>query len=829
MRSTPLSGPGASRRPVCSSSPRCRPLARATAAVPLRIQAAAPCAQPGWLARPRHARLLAPPAACPLPAWRRLPCAAALPPLPARRLRCPPPPAAAARGGGGGAVPAGLASLPLLGPAIVALEAYTQRVSALSGRFLPMLSLFFLLSFANTLLDSLKDSLVITAAGGGAAVLPFLSVYAVLPASLAFFVAYSAASHRFGRTALFNGIVAAFGAFFLAFAVFLMPNAHTLHQHAFADALQQVLPVGLSGAVGMVRNWTFTLFFCASELWGDVCCGVLFWNLANDTTSLAEAPTLYPLFGLGANMAQALAGLVLKASCGSGNFVREVQTTLAVVLAMAAAAVVVHGRISSRAARPARQAVLPPRPGSRAATLAAAAAAAGHDHGSAASVDVGDVGSAEDFAALLEERRRSSGAASSSGGGANGAAGSGAAGGARGSSSGSSSSYGAPAAGVGSNGAVAGSGSSGAADPHSEPQHPHSGAANGHTIFGGVPMAGADDVWDAALAPQQQQQQQQQQGQQRQRLVKVDEGPDAAPKHPPGLQATLALLAASVEIRALAVMSLAQGLATSLMEFCWKSHIRLLYPAPSDFTAFLGDVATWTGVSTAALMLASPLLFERLGWRGVAGATPKILLYGGSAFFGAAIAYQHFFARAHAAAAAAGAAHPATGTWLLVGVVFGGALLYVWSKGAKFSLFKPAEEMVYLCMDEEGRTRGKAAIDVVGSQTGKSGGSLLQQALLVVSAGAISGPILPILFVVYFGILRGWLDAVRDLSARRRYTLNSPMHSLEEEDPWPQPGAAGAAVVAAPPRPEEVAARLEAAELAARLRELQRGRGGVGA
>jgi AAA family ATP:ADP antiporter len=45
-----------------------------------------------------------------------------------------------------------------------------------------------------------------------------------------------------------------------------------------------------------------------------------------------------------------------------------------------------------------------------------------------------------------------------------------------------------------------------------------------------------------------------------------------------------------------------------------------------------------------------------------------------------------------------------------------GALLYVFGKGAKFSLFKPAEEMVYITLDEDGRTRGKAAIDVVGSQ-----------------------------------------------------------------------------------------------------------------
>lgn len=40
----------------------------------------------------------------------------------------------------------------------------------------------------------------------------------------------------------------------------------------------QALPQGLAGAVGMFRNWTFTLFFCMSELWGDVCMGLLFWG-----------------------------------------------------------------------------------------------------------------------------------------------------------------------------------------------------------------------------------------------------------------------------------------------------------------------------------------------------------------------------------------------------------------------------------------------------------------------------------------------------------------------------------------------------------------------
>jgi hypothetical protein len=37
-----------------------------------------------------------------------------------------------------------------------------------------------------------------------------------------------------------------------------------------------------------------------------------------------------------------------------------------------------------------------------------------------------------------------------------------------------------------------------------------------------------------------------------------------------------------------------------------------------------GDVATWSGMVTGSLMLPSPLLFERWGWRDVADCTPNI-------------------------------------------------------------------------------------------------------------------------------------------------------------------------------------------------------------
>lgn len=51
----------------------------------------------------------------------------------------------------------------------------------------------------------------------------------------------------------------------------------------------------------------------------------------------------------------------------------------------------------------------------------------------------------------------------------------------------------------------------------------------------------------------------------------------------------------------------------------------------------------------------TPGLFARLGWVGVASATPAVLLGGGALFFAACLLYQHAFA-AHAAQATAAAA-----------------------------------------------------------------------------------------------------------------------------------------------------------------------------
>src|SRR5579885_70187 len=61
---------------------------------------------------------------------------------------------------------------------------------------------------------------------------------------------------------------------------------------------------------------------------------------------------------------------------------------------------------------------------------------------------------------------------------------------------------------------------------------------------------------------------------------------------------------------------------------------------PMSEQAFLGEVATWTGIVTGTLMFASPALFARWKWRGVAGATPAFMLWTGLPFFVGCVAYN---------------------------------------------------------------------------------------------------------------------------------------------------------------------------------------------
>ncbi len=175
-------------------------------------------------------------------------------------------------------------------------------------KVLPMLLLFFCISFNYTILRDTKDTLIVTAPGSGAEAIPFIKVWLVVPCAVIFMLIYAKLSNMLSKQSLFYAVTIPFLVFFGLFALVLYPNHEVLHPTVFADRLQAALPEGLMGMVAILRNWTYAAFYVLAELWGSVMLSLLFWGFANEITRVGEAKRFYALFGVGANLALVCSG-----------------------------------------------------------------------------------------------------------------------------------------------------------------------------------------------------------------------------------------------------------------------------------------------------------------------------------------------------------------------------------------------------------------------------------------------------------------------------------------------------------------------------------------
>jgi len=210
-------------------------------------------------------------------------------------------------------------------------------------------------------------------------------------------------------------------------------------------------------------------------------------------------------------------------------------------------------------------------------------------------------------------------------------------------------------------------------------------------------------------------------------------------------------LAKSSYIRNLALLVVSYGISINLVEVTWKSKLKAQFPNPNDYSAFMGNFSTATGIVTFALMIASRFIFSKFGWGVAALITPTVLLVTGVLFFSLVLF--------------AGQVDPITaamGFTPLMAAVLVGAAQNIFSKGSKYSLFDPCKEMAYIPLDQETKTKGKAAIDVICNPLGKSGGALIQQGMII-GFGSLAAST-PYLAVILFAIVGMWIKAASDLN-----------------------------------------------------------------
>lgn len=202
----------------------------------------------------------------------------------------------------------------------------------------------------------------------------------------------------------------------------------------------------------------------------------------------------------------------------------------------------------------------------------------------------------------------------------------------------------------------------------------------------------------------------------------------------------------------IALLVLGYGVSINLVEVTWKSQVRALYPDPKGYSAFMGDISTWTGVVTMTIILMCKGVVRRFGWLTGAISTPIVIGLTGILFF-VFVLFQDSL----------GFMVDWIGLTPLFLAAFLGGLQNILSKGTKYALFDPTKEMAYIPLDPEVKSKGKAAVDVVGGRLGKSSGGLIQQGLLLATAGT-QLTIAPYVAIGLIIVTLAWMWAAGSLS-----------------------------------------------------------------
>ena len=235
-------------------------------------------------------------------------------------------------------------------------------------------------------------------------------------------------------------------------------------------------------------------------------------------------------------------------------------------------------------------------------------------------------------------------------------------------------------------------------------------------------------------------------------------------KEKPSLVESCKIIFRSPELGLIALLIMAYGVTINLVEVQWKNQLGTYFAGDKGgYNAFMGNYSTVTGAFTILFgWLIGSNVLRRVNWFSAAVVTPLMIGVGGVIFFAFIFAKEwvDFILQAMATTPVAAA-------------TFLGAGIIILSKGIKYSLFDSTKEMAYIPLDDELKTKGKAAVDVIGGRAGKAGGAFVQSNLQIVlastaaTAGAnIVSVTAPYAFGVFVVVAVLWLYAVKALSKK---------------------------------------------------------------
>jgi AAA family ATP:ADP antiporter len=204
----------------------------------------------------------------------------------------------------------------------------------------------------------------------------------------------------------------------------------------------------------------------------------------------------------------------------------------------------------------------------------------------------------------------------------------------------------------------------------------------------------------------------------------------------------------------IAIMLFCYGFAINLAEGPWKAKLQEVFPQNEDYLSFVGSYLRMTGFFTIGFVLIGSNIVRKLGWYPAAMMTPIMLFSSGMLFF--------ITSNFEIPISASICIYLVMDQGMLA--VMLGAWQNILSKSTKYTLFDSTKEMAYVPLDDDLKTRGKAAVDTIGIKMGKSASAAIQQAIFTIFPHATYHSISMYLMWVFALVCLIWIAAVRELS-----------------------------------------------------------------
>lgn len=217
-----------------------------------------------------------------------------------------------------------------------------------------------------------------------------------------------------------------------------------------------------------------------------------------------------------------------------------------------------------------------------------------------------------------------------------------------------------------------------------------------------------------------------------------------------GIVASFKYILQSKYLWLMLICSASFALSMNLVEAVWKAKAKELYSTVNGYAEFSSLYILWTGVTIMVMTLIGNYIMRNYSWFVAAVVTPIMMMITGTLFF-------IFVVFDHQLLSLVEGAMLMTPLALAISI---GTVQNILSKGTKYSIWDSSMAMLYIPLDDELRTKGKAAVDVISAKVGKSSSGLVQSILFTIMPAATYSSISPILMIIFIVVCIFWIYAV---------------------------------------------------------------------